>query len=68
MDYASLEDEQLEFLPGSVRECAVVSIIDDVILEPTEIFIVDLTSSDGDVIVSSPQQAVVSILDNDDQR
>lgn len=53
------------FLPGSTRECFDLNIIDDILLEMTETFLVSLDSSDVNVVIVSPSQAVVSIIDND---
>lgn len=52
---------------GSTEECADLSIIDDDEVEPTETFIVSLSSLPGDtgVMIASPSQANVSIIDND---
>ena len=64
-DYLPLEDEVVTFLPGSTEECADLSIIDDAMVEPTETFLVLVSSMDMGVVISSPSQATVSILDND---
>ena len=49
--------------PG--RECAVITIYNDAILEDKEEFLVKLTSPDPDVIVLDPRIINVAILDND---
>ena len=64
-DYLPLEDEVVTFLPGSTEECADLSIIDDDMVEPTETFLVLVSSLDAGVTITSPSQATVSILDND---
>ena len=64
-DYLPLEDGVVTFLSGSTEECADLSIIDDAMVEPTETFLVLVSSMDMGVVISSPSQATVSILDND---
>ena len=49
--------------PG--RECAVVTIFDDAILEDKEDFLVELTSADPDITILDPRMINVAILDND---
>ena len=44
--------------------CADIPIIDDSVVEPNETFSVDF-SAPGDVLRGSPEQAMVTILDND---
>jgi hypothetical protein len=60
-------DEVVLFSPGSTEECADLNIIDDDVIEPTESFSVLLSSMAGDtgVVIASPSQATVSIIDND---
>lgn len=52
---------------GFTEECADLSITDDDGVEPTETFLVSLSSLPGDtgVMIASPSQASVGIIDND---
>ena len=66
-DYQPLVDEALMIPAGFTEECADLSIIDDDGVEPTETFLVSLSSLPGDtgVMIASPSQASISIIDND---
>lgn len=65
MDFASLQAQMLVFSPATQLDlqCVDISISDDGILELTETFNVQLTSSQERVDAGSP--ATVSIMDND---
>ena len=60
MDYTPLT-QTLTFAVGDMRQCVNISITDDDIDEPVEMFFVNLMSTEADVTVP---QATVSILDN----
>lgn len=64
-DYSSLVNEAVMLPPGSTRMCVDLTIIDDDEVEETETFLISLDSSDVNVIVIPPSQAIVNILDND---
>ena len=55
---------QLEFQPGSTRDCGNISILEDSQLENSEMFSVELNTTDQDVVLN-PSMARVSITDND---
>lgn len=56
----------LTFQPGVNEMCSnFVSIVGDGLIEPTETFLVSLTSLNSDVSVSGSGNAVVTVLDDD---
>ena len=69
MDY-SLQHPEVEsctvsFLPGeTTNECQIILILEDTVLEETEIFTMSLTTN-SPVADLSPAMATVNILDND---
>ena len=62
----SLLTEQLTFNPGndSQRDCAIIMVENDLILEDDESLSVVLTTTDPDIIIG-PNLAIVTITDND---
>ena len=66
-DYLPLVDESVLFAAGVTEQCADLSINDDVEFEPTETFLVSVSSAPGEtgVVIGSPSPTVVSIIDND---
>jgi len=62
-DYTGVS-RQLSFQPGGTELCTAINIINDVILEDSETFSVQLTATDQAVILN-PSSATVSIIDND---
>ena len=62
-DYTGVS-RQLSFQPGGTELCTTINIINDVILEDSETFSVQLTATDQAVILN-PSSATVSIIDND---
>ena len=63
----SLLTEQLTFNSGngSQRDCAIIMVENDLILEDDESFSVVLTTTDPDIIRFSPNITVVTITDDD---
>ena len=67
-DYGSLSAAFFTFQPLITRNCITINIIDDIIDEDNEIFLVFLSipSSTVTVSIGRPNQATVIIIDNDD--
>ncbi len=56
-------------LQGNATQCTDLSIIDNTVLEDSEVFLVTLNSSDSDVTIDPDlDQASVLIIDNDGQQ
>ena len=55
---------ELEFQPGSTSECGNISILEDSRLENSEMFSVQLNTTDQNVLLN-PSMARVSITDDD---
>lgn len=65
-DYDAISAE-LTFSASTTRICRNVSSVEDTIPESDEDFILSLTTTDGDVILT-PDEAIVTIMDNDDSK
>ena len=62
-DYSAINSD-LEFSPGLDLRCTDIEIVADFLIEPLELFVVMLSSSDESVIVNSSKNlAIVEILD-----
>ena len=70
-DYTPLVSRELTFGPtastGSTQ-CTSVSLVDDDIVEDTEQFSVEVSSTSDIVLIASPSSAVYSIADNIDSK
>ena len=70
-DYTPLVSSELTFGPtastGSTQ-CTSVSLVDDDIVEDTEQFSVEVSSTSDIVLIASPSSAVYSIADNVDSK
>ena len=70
-DYTPLVSSELSFGPtastGSTQ-CTSVSLVDDDIVEDTEQFSVEVSSTSDIVLIASPSSAVYSIADNVDSK
>jgi len=62
-DYTTLS-QSLTFAPGTTQQTFSVSIINDLLLEPTEQFFVDLSNVTSGVVIADAQ-SIGTILDND---
>ena len=70
-DYTPLVSSELSFGPtastGSTQ-CTSVSLVDDDIVEDTEQFSVEVSSTSDIVLIASPSSAIYSIADNVDSK
>ena len=65
-DYTEVVSRQLSFQPGETEQCTAINVTDDVILEDSETFSVQLNTTDRAVLFNS-SSATVTILDNDSE-
>ena len=65
-DYTEVVSWQLSFQPGESEQCTAINVTDDVILEDSETFSVQLNTTDQAVLFNS-SSATVTILDNDSE-
>ena len=66
-DFVSIVLEQRVFQTdtSTIPQCWTVVIINDNIVENTETFSVELSTSEPDIVLLSPSSAVVNIVDDD---
>lgn len=65
LEHPEIESYMISFLPGgTTNECRQIFILEDTILEETEVFSMVLTN-DSPVVDLNPEIAIVIILDND---
>ena len=65
-DYTEVVSRQLSFQPGESEQCTAINVTDDVILEDSETFSVQLNTTDQAVLFNF-SSATVTILDNDSE-
>ena len=63
-DY-QVEAQQVRFSPGESLRTLNISVLDDVVIEGKETFLVRIDSDDSQVRILEPQNITVTIIDND---
>ena len=64
VDYES-EVRELQFPPGNFLQTVDITILDDQVIEGTEVFQVRIDSDDAQVRIVEPQTITVTIIDTD---